>query len=103
MTASHENLLHWSYLIKFLCRDNFLHARNLREMGAARRQLARILSLNLASAAGRKSIAGQRSSAMLGQDALKQAASGSVSKDPSKSVLECLRRAIAAGWADQVF
>lgn len=103
MTALHENLLHWSYLIKFLCRDNFLHARNLREMGAARRQLARILSLNLASAAGRKSIAGQRSSAMLGQDALKQAASGSVSKDPSKSVLECLRRAVAAGWADQVF
>ncbi|KAK9844506.1 hypothetical protein WJX74_003358 [Apatococcus lobatus] len=84
------------------CRDNFLHARNLREMGAARRQLARILSLNLASAAGRKSIAGQRSSAVAAHDALKQAVGGTVTKDPSKSVLECLRRAIAAGWADQV-
>ncbi|KAK9848573.1 hypothetical protein WJX84_001989, partial [Apatococcus fuscideae] len=84
------------------CRDNFLHARNLREMGAARRQLAGIMSLSLASAAGRKAIAGRRRAHPAGQDALQQAVEGSVAKDPGKHVLECLRRAIAAGWADQI-
>ncbi len=93
------------------CRENFLHARNLREMAAARRQLARIMSLSLASAAGHKSIAGQpstssagqASSALSGKDAaLRRVVEGSVAKDPGKSVMECLRRAIAAGWADQV-
>ena len=71
-------------------------------MGAARRQLARIMSLSLASAAGRKAIAGRRRAHPAGQDALQQAVEGSVAKDPGKHVLECLRRAIAAGWADQV-
>jgi hypothetical protein len=95
------------------CRDAFLHTRHLREMADLRKQLARTLvqvqqgkalggaGLGIA-AAGPDAQAG---SVLAAVSAVVEAAGELLSTQlppPSRAVQDLLRRATAAGWADQV-
>ncbi|KAL4857499.1 ATP-dependent RNA helicase DEAH13 [Chlorella vulgaris] len=90
------------------CRSNFLHFRNLKEASALHKQLARMLQAQQAQrqqqqqqqqppAPGAAPEAARPGLALQGLDA----SSGGL-PPPPPLVLEALRRALAAGWADQV-
>lgn len=68
----------------YLCREHYLHAKNLREAAALHEQLLRQLA----------------GSALLPAKVLPKSLATLV--PPSQKVLLVLQRAIAAGWADQV-
>jgi ATP-dependent RNA helicase DHX37/DHR1 len=90
------------------CRRNFLHFRNLREAAALYKQLARTLEVQQVGAA-RRAAAGSN-----GNDTPTAPApaalvltvgglsGGGPLPPPPPAVLEVLRRALAAGWADQI-
>ena len=90
------------------CRDNFLHARNLREAAALHTQLARALACApadgpLAPLAAALAAAGQALGSPQGiglQKTLEPP--GGLPSPPPPMVAHRLRRAIAAGWADQI-
>lgn len=107
------------------CAQHFLHARNLREAADLHRQLLRVLSSSSSSTSGAAAGGDGRGPPKARQqpDAGFGAASGglggeladearrlggaggmlaAVREAPSERVLALLRRAIAAGWADQV-
>jgi ATP-dependent RNA helicase DHX37/DHR1 len=88
------------------CRSNFLHFRNLKEASALHKQLARMLQAQQQQrqqqqqqppAPGAAPEAAPPGLALQGLDA----SSGGL-PPPPPLVLEALRRALAAGWADQV-
>lgn len=76
------------------CRRNFLHFRNLREAAALHKQLARQLEAQGARQRG--------SSAAAPALALATGSAAGPLPPPAPAVMEQLRRALAAGWADQV-
>lgn len=78
------------------CKSNFLHARNLREMSELQRQLKRLLRLQQTSAALRNPLVAELHG-IVTRDRLDD-----VLPPPSSAVQSVLRRAMAAGWADQV-
>lgn len=106
------------------CAQNFLHARHLREMSQLRQQLGRILLqlhqqqqkqqghsegfAHLPSLRGDSSSVAQGSASQLLQclmsavDAVGSDKFDQPLQPPSSKVLEVLRRALAAGWCDQV-
>jgi ATP-dependent RNA helicase DHX37/DHR1 len=77
------------------CRRSFLHFKNLREAAALHRQLARALEAQAGAAPGNGAAAPPRLSAAA------LAPAGGL-PPPPPGVAEALRRALAAGWADQV-
>lgn len=78
------------------CRRAFLHFRNLREASALHKQLARQLEAQQARATV-SSASGDAAA-----PSLSGAGGGGVLPPPPPAVCEALRRALAAGWADQV-
>jgi ATP-dependent RNA helicase DHX37/DHR1 len=78
------------------CASARLQARGLREMSQLRRQLARTLQMQVAPSAG------SALAARLQAEAAAAAGESGALRPPSSAVQALLRRAMAAGWADQV-
>lgn len=107
--------------VEDFCAENFLHARHLREMSQLRQQLGRTL-LQLQQGLGRQglqlphlpaAVAGGGGVAAEAQQLMQRLLSGLQGEagqqqlvqplpPPPAAVLEVLRRALAAGWCDQV-
>jgi ATP-dependent RNA helicase DHX37/DHR1 len=101
--------------VEAFCADNFLHARHLREMSQLRQQLGRTLlqlqqqqqgaahlpaaAAAIGSSQGAQQLLQQLMGAVqqVGQEQLVQPL-----PQPPPAVLDVLRRALAAGWCDQV-
>jgi ATP-dependent RNA helicase DHX37/DHR1 len=106
--------------VEDFCAENFLHARHLREMSQLRQQLGRTLQQlqqGLGQGQGQlqphlPAVAGGGGVAAEAQQLMQQLLSGLQGDAgdqlvqplpaPSPAVLEVLRRALAAGWCDQV-
>lgn len=91
----------------FPCRESYLHGRNLREMSALHRQLARTLATSMlpagaAAAHGQGVDAAAAAELAAAAAAAAEAAAEGGLAPPSSAVQSVLRRAMAAGWADQV-
>lgn len=87
------------------CRRHFLHFRNLREAAALHKQLARTLEAQQARQARQaQQAASGEGGPSPAPPALAAAglAGGAALPPPPPGVLEALRKALAAGWADQV-
>ena len=78
------------------CRRAFLHFRNLREAAALHKQLARQLEAQQARATVSSAAGAGAAPSLAG------AGAGGVLPSPPPAVCEALRRALAAGWADQI-
>lgn len=84
------------------CRRNFLHFRNLREAAALHKQLARTLESQRARQARQAASSDGSAAAAPPSLAVAGLAGGAALPPPPPGVLEALRKALAAGWADQV-
>lgn len=84
------------------CRRNFLHFRNLREAAALHKQLARQLEAQGARQRSGPTSSSTSAAAAAPALALGAGGAGGPLPPPAPAVMEQLRRALAAGWADQV-